>query len=158
MKTLDKTIHSLKNKRMLNLDELYDGLSHEEAMEYRAEAVAAYGDEVVNHAERHLKSLSKDEMKQLVLKQKELGKSLLGLIHEPPSAEPVQQLIHQHYLNTRKLWGTLNASDKQSDAYKGLGKLYLTDARFTSEYGASNPEFTIFINEAMNYFADHHLI
>ena len=143
---------------MLNLDELYDGLSREEAMQYRAEAVAAYGDEVVTHAEKHLKSLSKDEMKQLVSRQKELGKTLSLLTHEPPSSEQVQELIHQHYINTRKLWGTHNASDKQSDAYKGLGKLYLTDARFTSEYGAPDPTFTIFISEAMNYYADHKLI
>ena len=158
MKTLDNTIHSLKNKTMLNLDELYDGLSHEQALQYRTEAVTAYGEEVVTHAEKHLKSLNKDEMKKLVSQQKELGKTLYLLMHESPASAKVQEVVHQHYLNTRKLWGTHNASDKQSGAYKGLGQLYLSDGRYTSEYGSPDPAFVTFISEAMSYYADHQLV
>ena len=157
LKTLNNTIHSLKNKTMLNLDELYDGLSHEQALKYRTEAVTAYGEEVVTHAEKHLKSLSKDEMKKLVSQQKELGKALYQLMHESPASVKVQEVVHQHYLNTRKLWGTHNASDKQSAAYKGLGQLYLSDSRYTSEYGTPDPAFATFISEAMSYYADHQL-
>lgn len=41
IKTLDETIYSLKNKTMLNLDELYDGLSQEEAQNYRSQAISS---------------------------------------------------------------------------------------------------------------------
>lgn len=142
---------------MLNLDELYDGLSQEEAQNYRIQAISSYGEEAVTHAEKYLKTLSKADMQALVSRQKELGKSLYQLKHLDPSDQNVQELVHQHYLNTRKLWGTYHAEDKQAEAYRGLGQLYLTDERFSSESGAPDPEFRVFISEAMSFYAKSEL-
>ena len=153
MKTLNQTIISLKNKTMLNVEDLYQGLSPQEAKDYRSQAISSYGEEAIIHAENHLKTLSKEAMQALVARQKELGKSLYQLKHLPPSNESVQELVDQHYQNTRKLWGTHQASDKQADAYQGLGQLYLTDERFTYESGASDPDFRIFISEAMSIYS-----
>lgn len=157
IKTLEHTIHSLNHKTMLNLEDLYEGLNQEEARNYRSQAISNYGEETVTHAESHLKSLSKEDMQALVARQKELGKSLYLLKHLDPANESVQKLVHQHYLNTRKLWGTHDARDKQAEAYKGLGQLYLSDERFTSESGASDPGFRIFISEAMSFYAESSL-
>lgn len=157
IKTLENTIHSLKNKTMLNLEDLYDGLSKEEALNYRNEAISNYGEEVVMHAEKHLTSLDKTEMRALVVRQKELGKALYLTKDLSPGSEKVQEIIHQHYLNTRKLWGTQDAADKQAEAYRGLGQLYLTDERFTSEYGDPEPGFRTFISEAMSIYAQKNL-
>jgi len=154
MKTLDQTIHSLKNKTMLNLDDLYEGLSKEQARSYRNQAISSYGKEAVSLAENHLKSLSKEDMQALVAKQKELGKALYGLKHLDPASESVQVLVQLHYQNTRKLWGTYQAVDKQAEAYKGLGQLYLTDERFTNENGASDENFRVFISEAMTVYSE----
>lgn len=154
MKTLENTIHSLKHKTMLNLEDLYEGLNQDEAQSYRSQAIRNYGEEVVTHAENHLKNLSKEEMQALVARQKELGKSLYLLKHLDPSSHGVQELVQQHYLNTRKLWGTHQAADKQAEAYKGLGELYLSDERFTSESGSSDPDFRVFICEAMAFYSE----
>lgn len=153
MKTLNQTIFSLKNKTMLNAEDLYQGLSQEEARNYRSQAISNYGEEVVVHAENRLKGLSKEAMQALVARQKELGKSLYQVKHLSPASQRVQELVHLHYQNTRKLWGTHEAADKQAEAYKGLGQLYLTDERFTSESGAPDPDFRIFISEAMAIYS-----
>jgi len=153
MNTIENTIRSLKNKTMLNLEELYDGLSKEEAANYRNEAIDNYGEEVVMHAEKHLTSLSKTEMQKLVARQKELGKALYLVKGLAPNHEKVQELVHQHYINTRLLWGTHQAADKQADAYRGLGQFYLTDERFTSGHGVPDPDFGVFISEAMSFYA-----
>ncbi|RYE37702.1 MAG: MerR family transcriptional regulator, partial [Sphingobacteriales bacterium] len=92
-------------------------------------------------------------MQALVARQKELGKSLYQLKHLAPSHENVQELVDQHYQNTRKLWGTHQAADKQAEAYQGLGQLYLTDERFTYESGVPDPDFRIFISEAMSIYS-----
>lgn len=152
IKTIENTINSLKNKTMLNPEELYDGLSKEEALNYRNEAISNYGEEVVTHAEKHLTSLDKTEMRALVVRQKELGKAFYLAKDSAPDSENVQEIVHQHYLNTRKLWGTQDAADKQAEAYSGLGQLYLTDERFTSEYGDPEPGFRTFISEAMSFY------
>ena len=157
MHTLQNTIHSIKNKSMLNPEELYEGLNPQEAKAYRNQAISNYGEEVVIHAENHLKSLSKAEMQALVARQKELGKLLYQLKHLEPADQKVQELVHQHYLNTRKLWGTHNAEDKQAAAYQGLGQLYLTDERFTSESGTPDPNFRTFISQAMSFYAQTEL-
>ncbi|TCD01002.1 MerR family transcriptional regulator [Pedobacter psychroterrae] len=154
MKTLNQTIHSLKNKTMLNLEDLYDGLSQEEARNYRTQAISNYGEEVVSLAENHLKSLSKKDMQALVQRQKELGKALYQVKHLDPASESVQELVHLHYQNTRRLWGTHQAVDKQAEAYKGLGQLYLTDERFTSDCGVPHENFRIFISEAMSVYSE----
>lgn len=155
MKTLDQTIQSLKNKTMLNLEDLYEGLNQEEARNYRSLAINNYGKEAVLHAENHLKSLNKDEVQALVARQNDLGKSLYQLKHLDPLSQSVQELIHLHYINTRKLWGTHQATDKQAEAYKGLGQLYLTDERFTQESGTPDPAFRMFISQAMSFYADY---
>jgi DNA-binding transcriptional MerR regulator len=154
LKTVDKTINALKNKTMLNADELYGGLPSEQAAAYRKEAISTYGTEVVEKAEDHLKKLNKNEIKALVARQKELAKELLLVKYKHPKSQQVQELISRHYENTRKLWGTDGAADKQAATYKGLGNLYLTDERFILTGDKHDPEFALFLEKAMTYFAD----
>ena len=157
LQTVDNTLRTLQNKTMLNLDELYDGLSPEQSAAYRKEAVAAYGSEVVEKAEQHLKKLSKSALQLLVAKQKDLARQLAVLKTEDPTSAQVQQLVQAHYENTRQLWGTADAADKQAEAYTGLGQLYLADERFTQVDGKSDPEFQEFISIAMAHYAEQHL-
>lgn len=157
LKTIDNTLQNLKNKTMMNADELYDGLSPQQAAAYRKEAIEAYGTEVVEHAENHLKKLDKTAMQRLVTKQKDLAQALYLLRNQSPTTPQVQELISQHYINTRKLWGTEHATDKQAEAYKGLGNLYLTDERFILAGGKYDPKFAEFIRDAMAYFSDKQL-
>ncbi len=157
LKTIDNTLQNLKNKTMMNADELYDGLSPQQAAAYRKEAIDTYGAEVVERSENYLKKLNKEELKALVARQRELGASLYQLKAMEPTSAQVQELIAQHYTNTRKLWGTDGATDKQAEAYKGLGNLYLTDERFILAGDRHDPEFAAFIKAAMTYFADHQL-
>jgi DNA-binding transcriptional MerR regulator len=157
LKTIDNTLLTLKNKTMMNADELYEGLSPQQAAAYRKEAVEAYGSEVVEHAENHLKKLDKAAMQALIAKQKDLAQALYLLYEQDPTAPHVQELISQHYTNTRKLWGTEHATDKQAEAYKGLGNLYLTDERFNLTGDKNYLKFAAFIKTAMVHFADQHL-
>ena len=157
LKTIDNTLQNLKNKTMMNADELYDGLSPQQAAAYRKEAIEAYGTEVVEHAENHLKKLDKAAMQALVAKQKDLAQALYLLYEQDPTSPHVQDLISQHYTNTRKLWETEHAADKQAEAYKGLGNLYLTDERFNLTGDNNYLKFAAFIKAAMTHFADQHL-
>ncbi len=157
LKTIDNTLQSLKNKTMMNPDELYDGLSPQQAAAYRKEAIDNYGKEVVEHAENHLKKLRKEDMQALVARQKSLAEELYALYEQDPTAPHVQELIGQHYINTRKLWGTEHAKDKQAEAYKGLGNLYLTDERFNLTGDENYLKFAAFIKAAMEHFADQQL-
>jgi len=154
IKTIDKTLNSLKTNIMIPMEELYEGLTAGQAAAYREQAIEDYGQEVVERSESHLRALDKEAVKALVNRQKELARELFDLQGCNPADANVQRLVEEHYANTRKLWGTDGADDKQAEAYKGLGLLYLTDERFTLVDNEYNREFADFMSRAMAAFAD----
>lgn len=157
LKTLDKTIDALKQKTMLNHDELYEGLPKEKAKAWREEAVAKFGKETVEKSESALRKLSKADYQQLGADQKAITDRLFELQNEDPESAAVQEEIARHYKNIRRFWGTANEPDKQAEAYAGLGQLYVNDERYTMRDEKPQPAFAQFLAKAMAYFAETQL-
>ncbi len=155
--TIDKTIFNLKENNMLQHEELYDGLSREEASAYRNEAIEKYGLEAVERSEKGLKEMSKVQLEQLKAEQKEISRLLAVLQEEDPESDQVQEVIARHYENIRRFWGTHESQDKQAAIYKGLADLYITDERYLQTEGKAQPQLALFIKKAITYFADHRL-
>ena len=153
--TIDRTIHHLKEGTIMsNPEMLYEGLPKEVGTTYRKEAMDKYGKEAVEQAETALLKMGKAGLNQLKQEQEQVADELFALRHESPESDKVQQLIARHYQIIRKFWGTSQSPDKQAEAYAGLGDLYVSDDRFTMVNGVPQPEFTLFLQKAMKYFAD----
>lgn len=158
LETIDKTVNHLKTGTiMLKPEELYEGLAKETAEAYRTEASKKYGKEVVERSEKALGKLTKEQFEALKVELKENASALFTLKDQDPTHMQVQKLIARHYEIIRIFWGTSGSSDKQAEAYKGLGQLYVNDERFTLIEGQSQPEYALFLSKAMAYFADNHL-
>lgn len=157
LNTLTKTIINLKEKNMLQHEELYEGLSKEQADLYRKEAIARHGQHAIERAEYALKNRTKEELDFLKKEQKEIAERLFELTGAPPESEAVQATIARHYNNIRKFWGTHDDQDQQKEAYMGLADLYLTDERFLQTHGGPQPQLASFIKEAIYFFAAHKL-
>ncbi|MBA4849788.1 MerR family transcriptional regulator [Emticicia sp. BO119] len=158
IETIDKTVNHLKTgKIMLKPEELYEGLAKETAETYRAEASKKYGEEVVEHSEKALGKLTKAQFEALKTELKENASAIFALKNGDPTSKQTQKLIAKHYEIIRIFWGTSDLSDKQAEAYKGLGQLYVNDERFTILDGQPQPEYALFLSKAMTYFADNHL-
>lgn len=157
LSTIDKTMVKLKNGVMLKHEELYEGLPKETAEAYRNEAIDKYGTEVVEHSENQLRKLSKQDFAGLIAESKEITNALVSLMGEEPTSNVVQKQIARHYQSIRMFWGTAGSSDLQAEAYKGLGELYVNDERYTTNDGKSNPDFAVFMRNAMSYFVDTQL-
>lgn len=156
LSTIDKTIANLKNKTMLTHDELYEGFPKEQAEAYRREATEKWGD-AVEKSEQHLKKKSRQEFYQLKADFESNWKRLSSMINKDPASEEVQQEIGRHYHLIREFWGTAHSSDKQAEAYAGLGDLYVQDSRYTEVEGKAHPEFAEFMQKAMKHFAETQL-
>lgn len=157
--TVDKTIHNLKNERvMLKPEELYEGLKPETAAQYRSEASEKYGKEAVEQSETELMKLGKEGFEQLKKEAEQVSARLFAKRTMDPASDDVQELIAAHYAVTRRLWGTTQSADKQAEAYAGLGQLYLSDDRFTMVNGQPQPEFADFLSKAMSHFAKTRLL
>jgi DNA-binding transcriptional MerR regulator len=152
--TIDKTISNLKGEFQMTPEELYEGLPKEKAEAYRAEAMEKYGADAVLRSENELRKMSKEDFKKLGEESAEIRSALLALVNEDPASEKVQAQIARHYESIRKYWGTSGSADKQAQAYKGLGQLYVDDERFTMIDGKPQPEFALFLSKAMAHFSD----
>ena len=142
---------------MLKPEELYEGLAKETAEAYRAEASKKYGSEAVEQSEKALGKLTKEQFETLKGELKDNADAMFALKDTDPTSEQVQKQIARHYEIIRIFWGTSGSGDKQAEAYKGLGQLYVNDERFTLVEGKPQPEYALFLSKAMAYFADNHL-
>ena len=158
LETIDKTVNHLKTGTiMLKPEELYEGLAKETAEAYRTEASNKYGQEVVEHSEKVLGKLTKEQFEALKGELKDNATALFALKEEDPTSARVQQLIARHYEMIRAFWGTSGSSDKQAEAYKGLGQLYVSDERFTMIDGEPQQAYAQFFSQSMAYFSDTEL-
>ena len=158
LKTIDKTINHLKKGDVMSKpEELYEGLPKEMGTTYRDGAIEEYGKEAVEQSEKELLKLGKEGFKQLQKDFEKVNSALFAIHTEDPESEQVQQLIARHYEMIRKFWGTSHKTDKQGEAYAGLGDLYVSDERFTRVDGNPQPEYARFLQKAMKHYADTHL-
>ena len=156
--TLDKTISYLKKGDiMLKPEELYAGLTKETAEEYRNEAIEKYGKDAVETSEKELMKGGKARFDQLKIEAEAVSARLYAMMNQDPASDKVQAEIANHYQVTRKFWGTAGLADKQAEAYAGLGKLYVSDERFTMKSGKPQPAFAAFLSKAMAHFAKEKL-
>jgi DNA-binding transcriptional MerR regulator len=156
--TIDKTIDHLKNENiMLKPENLYEGLPREFATTFRSKAIDDYGKAAVEDAESSLIQLGKEGFEKLKKANGEIAAELFKLTDADPGSVIVQQLIEKHYKLIRQFWGTAGSSDRQAEAYAGLGQLYVNDPRFTIIDGKPRPEYATFMNKAMGIFADRKL-
>lgn len=158
LNTIDHTINHIKKGDIMSKPEkLYEGLPEEMGTTYRKQAMKKYGKERVEHSERELLKLGKEGFEKLKGELEQVNKDLFALKKEPPQSTKVQALITQHYSIIRKFWGTSNSKNSQVEEYAGLGQLYVSDERYTTIDGTAQPDFALFLKEAMSHFAETHL-
>jgi len=157
VKTIDTTIKNFKKgETMKNVEELYKGFPSESGTTYRQEVIEKYGKETVEQSEIELLKLSKRDYEALKQEMESIFTDLFDRRNNNPEDDHVQQLIAQHYQVIRKFWGTSNSADTQACAYAGLSDLYVSDERYLANgsMGKPQPEFAVFLQKAMKYFAD----
>lgn len=156
--TIDHTISHLQtNQTMSKPEKLYEGLPKEMGTTYRDQAIDKYGKDVVERSEKALLKRGKAGIKQLKEEFDQINDALFAIQNQSPQSEAVQALIDRHYAIIRAFWGTSDMEDKQAEAYAGLGQLYVHDGRYMARDGQAQPEFAQFLQEAMEYFAEHQL-
>jgi DNA-binding transcriptional MerR regulator len=149
LSTIDKTIYKLKGGKMKD-EELYEGLPKEKADAWRSEAIEKYGEEAVLRSEKSLKSLGKDGLEALKAESEAIRNDLVSLVNTDPYGQQVQELIARHYATIEKYWGRAPGAE----GYRGLAQLYVNDERFTLVNGKPNREYALFMQKAMDYYAE----
>lgn len=147
LKTIDKTLIHLKNKKM-KAEDMYKGFSKEQAEAYEKEAKEKYGDKIVEESKERVKKMGKEGLAKSVAEQEEISKELSGLMDLDPRDKKVQALIKRHFDVTNKFYTVT------PEIYRGLADLYVKDERFKKNYEKYKEGLTEFLRKSMLVYCE----
>jgi len=147
LKTIDKTLIHLKNKKM-KAEDMYRGFSKEQAEAYEKEAKNKWGNKIVEESKKRVKNMGKEGLANLLTEGEEISKELSLLMHLNPDDKKVQQLTQRHY----KLIDEFYSVTPQ--IYRGLADLYVDDERFRKNYDKHKKGLAAFLREAMIVYCE----
>ena len=149
IQTIDKTMQYMKGEINMTDEEKFSGFdfSHNP---YEQEARERWGDQAVDESNAKLDKMSKEQGKSLEKEFDAIYKELAVIRHESPESDIAQEQI--------EIWfNFLNKIGNYSlDAFKGLGQMYVDDARFTKNIDKFGEGLAAFMCVAMGVFADRH--
>lgn len=151
--TIDKTLVTLKNNTMLQVEDLYEGIPNDKMEAYRAEAMAKWGKDTILSAEETLRSFSKDEMRALHAELNNINARLTVMMNTDPKSAPVQECIARRFKIILQLSGGKIEMGKL-EYFRKLGELYVQDNRYTPVDGMPSMELAQFMKAAMDYYIE----
>ncbi len=150
--TIDKTMLELKNnKAMINDEALYRGFKPEEAKQVRQEAMEKWGQEEMENAEQRIREKGNTGWKNHQEIDEEINQLLASMVGFKPDDVRVQKVILRHFRQMNLYY------EVSKERYRGLGKLYVEDERFTQYYEKYKEGLARFIQQAIEVFCDNDL-
>lgn len=150
IRTIDKTILSLKNKKSMMEDkDLYEGFSEEKKNAYRQEVAHRWGKDQLEAAEDRIRQLGKDGWQDHKKKEKEVSQLLADLMELPPESRQVQEAIALHHRLMNLYYEVTEAR------YRGLAQMYVADDRFKAYYEKYRPGLAEFVKAAIDIYCDN---
>jgi len=151
LRTVEQTIRHAKGEVTMTNEEKFKGFDFG-SNPYEQEARERWGDKAVDESNAKMEKLKQDgKMQAFQDEMNELYRKLASVRHEDPSSEASQEAIGQ--------WFTLlNQMGSYSlEAFKGLGQMYVDDARFTRNIDQFGEGLALFMRDAMAYYSDSRL-
>ncbi|HEV7278265.1 MAG TPA: MerR family transcriptional regulator [Devosiaceae bacterium] len=154
VRTIDRTIASIKGDREMRNADLYKGLSPEKQAEYEQWLVDSYGGDMPERivaSRRRMSQMDAAEqaahMAELASIEQGLAEGLRrGVAAESPSLGP---LLRRHRDWVAGSWG----QPCPPEAYAGLADLYLGHPDFVARYEQIEPGFAAYLSTAMKAWA-----
>ncbi|MET3575993.1 MerR family transcriptional regulator [Bhargavaea ullalensis] len=149
IETIGKTIKNMEGELDMNEKEKFEGFGFGDNP-YEEEARRRWGDGPVDGANEKVQSLGAKGREQLGQQMDGLFQKLAGMRKKDPHSEEVQQAIGEWH-------DFLNGMGHiySPDAFRGLGRMYVEDERFTKNMDRYGEGFASFMADAMGIRADH---
>lgn len=150
LNTLEKTMKSSKGEITMTPKEKFNGfdLSYNP---YEEEARSLWGNEAVDRSKDHFAAMSSDEQTAIAKGMDDLFIELAAIRMEDPDSEMVQTAMDKMY----RYFNTNFGCQYSLEAFKGLGQLYISDARFTKNIDKYGKGLSGFLFEAMHIYAEN---
>lgn len=143
---IDRTLASMERGTKMGDDELFQGFEHEAYLE---EARRMYDPELVEEAVERTSKFTRSDWETVMKENRAISEAIAGLMGKGPGDPAVQERIAEwhRFINERFYTCTL-------DVFRGLGDLYVEDARFADHYDQIRPGLARFMREAMHVYCE----
>ena len=134
-------------------EELYEGFTKEQITAIQREVREKYDPAIVKESQERVRKMSKAQWQAMKKDGDEIPRALAALMdsNAKPDSAPVQQLIARHHAWIGRFYTV------SPEMYRGLGQMYVEDARFRANYDKYRPGLADFMCAAMEYYCDHTL-
>lgn len=139
--TIEKTLVTLKNKTMLQAEDLYQGIPKEKMAAYRKEAAAKWGEGSVLAMEDTFRGL---EMEAIQAELKDITARLTALMSGDPAGSEAQQCIARRYQIILQLTGG-KVEPHKLEYLRKMGELHEADV-------LPDRQLALFIQKATDHY------
>jgi DNA-binding transcriptional MerR regulator/uncharacterized protein YdhG (YjbR/CyaY superfamily) len=153
---LQKTLRVLKGEVTMSDQEKFEGFKQQMIQrnedEYGREVREKYGDDVVEAANRKIKSMTKQQMDEAARLSEEVNKAIgEALATKDPTGAAAMKACALH-----KKWLEVYWPDDyyRPEAHKGLADMYCQDQRFRAYYEKIGPDCADFLKKAIDHYCD----
>ena len=128
-------------------EELYEGLTKEQAERYEREAQEIYDPELVQESKRRIGKMTKEQWQAVKNEGDGVTRAIAALMARDPDDEAVQAQIARHHAWIEHFYPA------SADVYAGLGQLYAEHDEFRAFYEQYAPGLADFMYTAMTHYA-----
>lgn len=149
IRSVERTIDAYERGSEMDQQQMFEGFDEAQLQEWKEEAAERWGRERVEDSYRRWGRMSKEEQQALVQQGWEAEHALAAMMDLGPDHPDVQaqiaarrQAITDHFYEcTLEIW-------------RGLGEMYVADARFEARYEGVKPGLAAFLREAIRIYCD----
>ncbi len=135
----------------LSDEELYTGLTPDQAESYPRQARERWGEERVTEVEDKVRKLSKEQWARIGQQGEDATQAMAALIGRPADDNEVQAAISQHHV-----W-IENFYPAPAEVYRGLGTMYVEHPEFRKFYEDHAEGLAGFMRAAIEVYCERNL-
>lgn len=148
--TIEKTLVTLKNNTMLQVEDLYEGIPQEKMAACRTEAMSKWGKDTILEVEQTLRALGKTEIAAMQTELNAITTRLTTVIGDPKNTVAQQCIARRYEIISRLSGGKIELG--KLEYFRKLGELYAADKPGVSPDGLPSRQMAVFIQEATAYY------
>jgi DNA-binding transcriptional MerR regulator len=153
---VDRTLADLEGDETMDDNQLFDGFTPEKQAEHEAWLIDRYGEDragrAIAGAKARMGSLTKVEVAAFQAERAAIEAEMATALEQglPADSAVVDTIMRRHWNWVGRAWNR----EPTSEAFVGLGRLYLEHPEFTARYEALASGLTEYLAEAMRAYAE----
>jgi DNA-binding transcriptional MerR regulator len=148
IQTVDKTITSLEEHKVMKAEDIFNGFSEEHQGEYAEEASQRWDPTMVRQSNQRWKACSAHKQADIMAEGNRVYDDLVANMDKPHDGAVVQAIIGRWHQHLRYFY------EPTIEVLRGLGQVYVDDAAFAANLRKLSPGLPEFMRQAITVYCD----